>query len=307
MDTDQVSHTAWLVFACQLRLKQMARWSALVPDEDAAFYRRCYDYCRQHFPRYRYLHYLLPLRPCIALVDLALARGASLHFVLRKQAVAKQADMAIAAGARQLVVVGGGFDLLALKYARANKDLQCFELDMPAMHGHKTAIVDAHFGQRPANVHFISVDLSQQALSEVLAQQPAFRTDLPTLFVAEGVLMYLPEASVHEFFAQMVRACKADISVVFTAIESRKKKQTGTSLKLRHAILSASRERFAWSMDEEKIEAFLHSMGWRQRSRVNYADLQRPYRKPEEMPIIERQNGEYLVAASAMAYDEASL
>lgn len=307
MDTNQVSHTAWLVFACQLRLKQMARWSALVSDDDAAFYRRCYDYCREHFTPCRYLHYLLPLRPCVALVDMVLARGAPLHFVLRKQAIAKQVDVAIAGGVRQIVVVGGGFDLLALKYASANKSLQCFELDMPAMHGHKTAIVDAHFGGRPANVHFISVDLSQQALSEVLAQHHAFRADVPTVFIAEGVLMYLPEASVHQFFAQMVRACKADTSVVFTAIESRKKKQTGTSLKLRNIILAASRERFAWSMDEDKIEAFLKSLGWRQYSLTNYADLQRPYRTAEEMAIIERQNGEYLVAASAMPCDESSL
>ena len=297
MEKEQVSHTAWLVFACHLRLKQMQRWSALVEDGDAAFYEQCYAYCRKHFTRYRYLHYFLPLRQCIALVDKALAFGAPQHFVLRKRAIGAHLRAGIDAGATQVVVMGGGFDTAAFKNAKRYPGVRFFEIDMPAMHGHKTALVDAYLGQRQANLHYISADLSHEKLSDVLAAQP-FDKSKPTVFIAEGVMMYLPKAAVEGLFAELASLCEAQATFIFTAIEHRREKDAHKEKKLRDAILKASKERFSWSIDAAAMEPFLRAQGWQQAGQESYADLQRPFRTPGEMERIAKQNGEYLVVAS---------
>ena len=165
------------------------------------------------------------------------------------------------------------------------------------MHGHKTALLRAHFGPPPENFHAISADLSEQSLGNILSAHPAFSADVATVFIAEGVLMYLREEDVRGFFAQMGRLCRLDVSLIFTAIKARRERKARKHKKLRDAILKASRERFGWSMDADKMPQFLVQQGWLQTAQSSYADLQRPYRTPEEMEKIERQNGEYFIAA----------
>ena len=298
MDNAQVSHTAWLVFACHLRLKQMKRWASLVDDQDVLFYQRCYAFCRQHFTRYTYLHYLLPLRPCIWLVNKALAFGAPQHFVLRKRAIAAQLQAAIEGGAKQVVFIGGGFDPAAFRQAMRYPDVRFFEVDMPAMHGYKTQLVDAHIASRPANLSFISADLASQSLEQVMRAQPGFDSHLPTLFIAEGVLMYLSEADVTRLLSGLRALCAADITFVFTAIEARHEKKAAQEKQMRDAILKASKERFGWSMDEGHMAQFLAQQGWKQKLSTSYAQLQAPYRDAAEMKKLEQQNGEYIVVAT---------
>ena len=101
------------------------------------FISACYSHCLRQSRTYRIIDRLLPPKRHIGVVEFMLARGAPQHFVLRKQAIARQVEASIAGGAKQLVVIGAGFDALALGSAKRHAGVTCFEIDMPAMHTHK--------------------------------------------------------------------------------------------------------------------------------------------------------------------------
>jgi len=117
------------------------------------------------------------------------------RFAARKRWMADAAGAAIAAGVRQVVVLGAGFDTLGLELLAAEADLLVVEVDRPSMLEAKTlALGTARIpGPWPRSA---AVDLADAgALAPALAAT-GWRVSDPTLFVAEGVLEYLePEAA----------------------------------------------------------------------------------------------------------------
>lgn len=293
-----ISYTAWLVAACQPALNKTKRWQALVAENDAAFYRRCLDYCRTQSSLYRLLD-AFPGGLHVWLVDRALARGAAQHYALRKRAIAEQVTAGVTGGAEQLVVIGAGFDALALGMARKQPGLRCFEIDIPAMQAHKLNAARGFFGELPGNFFAVAADLSRVSLARALGDYPAFDRRRPTLFVAEGLTMYLSEANVIALLADVRRLCERAPSLVFTAIERAREQNAGWGGWLRRFSLAASGEHFYWSMPRAGMADFLKANGFLPQRIFSYADLQRPWRTPEEMAVIEQQNGEYLVYAVA--------
>lgn len=150
---------------------------------------------------------------CRALERATLA-GITLHYALRKRVLREHAHAAIAGGCRQVVVLGAGFDTLCVELLAQHPQLTCIEVDHPATQRVKRgATWDT--GQR---VHYIGADLARQSLSTVLGAHAAFCSDVPTLFVAEGLLMYVPLDAVGALFAQMA-ASAPDSRVAFTWLE----------------------------------------------------------------------------------------
>lgn len=292
----QISHTAWLVMMSHLGLKADKRWHKLPHDSSVAFYNACYNYCRTHSTRYKLLHRLLPPSPHVRVVECMLAFGAPQHFVLRKKAIASEVENALAAGLQQLVVIGAGFDALALDTAAHHPQMQCFELDMPGMHHHKMAIAQSFYGVVPANFHAISADLSNASLHEVLQRQSSYDPSRSTIFVAEGLMMYLPESAVISLFNDIRERCSRGGTIIFSAIE-KKQPPKGIGKLLGKLILMISKERFFWSISRGDMPTFLNQRNYKQHYQLGYAELQKDVRSQTELERLSHQNGEYLVCA----------
>src|SRR5688500_3712145 len=113
-----------------------------------------------------------------------LGRGQLLWFGLRKRVLADAVDDAIADGARQLLVVGAGFDPLAANVARAHPDVLCVEIDAPATATPKAAGLRGAGLERP-NLRVCAADLAREPLAQVLATTP-WDTRARSVVVAEG-------------------------------------------------------------------------------------------------------------------------
>lgn len=300
MPTNRISHTAWLVMLSQIGLGLDPRWGGLPHKEHADFYRACYDYCMRVSAVYRAIHRLIPIDHHLWLIEKMLASGAPQHFVLRKRAIAEQVASCLAAGARQVVVLGAGFDALALHLARERTEITCFEIDAPSMHRHKMQIAREHFGQLPANFYGVGNDFAKRSLHAALSAHPAFVPEKPTLFVAEGLMMYLPQAAVETLFHD-AKDLTRRAWLIFSAIEKHRQPVTGPWRALRALILTVKSEHFAWSISAPDMTDFLKQHGFTETWRQGYADLQRPYRTPEETAALETEAGEYLVAASGIS------
>ncbi len=112
----------------------------------------------------------------------------------RKIFMQRQVEAAIEQGARQVLVLGAGFDTLCLRLAPQRNHVQFFEVDHPATSAAKARGV-ALEGQ-PANMIQIAADLGERALSQVLSEDGRWRTSLPSVVLAEGLFQYLTDDEV---------------------------------------------------------------------------------------------------------------
>lgn len=123
---------------------------------------------------------------------------------------------ALAAGVGQVVILGAGYDGRALRFATPG--VTFFEVDHPNTQADKRARVEA-LGAALDGVTFVAHDLAAGALDEALAGAGHSAT-APTLFIAEGLLRYLPEATIHELFS-VARARSAPGSVFALTFSTR--------------------------------------------------------------------------------------
>jgi methyltransferase (TIGR00027 family) len=132
----------------------------------------------------------------------------------RKIFMNEQVLTAIAAGARQVLVLGAGFDTMCLRLAPAHPELSFFELDHPDTSRVKTRAVK-RMGQ-PGNMELLTADLGENKLSTVLSGCDAWDSDAVSVVVAEGLLYYLPPLSVQELFAELAMVTASGSRVAFS-------------------------------------------------------------------------------------------
>jgi methyltransferase (TIGR00027 family) len=106
--------------------------------------------------------------------------------------------LAAMAEARQIVILAAGMDTRAFRLSLP-PDATVYELDQPEVLAHKAAILQT---AAPACRHCaIAADLSQDWKPLLLAQ--GYRTDLPSIWLLEGLLMYLTQPVVHTLFSTL--------------------------------------------------------------------------------------------------------
>lgn len=98
-------------------------------------------------------------------------------------------------GAQQVVILGAGFDTRAYRFHEKFPKIRFFEVDLPAMVAVKKKAVKEKLCYAPSMVSYVAIDFEKQKLGEVLTRA-GFRKDLKTLFIWEGVAMYLDETAV---------------------------------------------------------------------------------------------------------------
>jgi O-methyltransferase involved in polyketide biosynthesis len=120
--------------------------------------------------------------------------GIGLHYARRKQVIEQIARQAIADGTQRIVLLGAGFDTLALRLAREFPVLQFVEVDHPATQAQKRrALLNPAFADwLLPNLRWLTADFAQadQIASPWLTSLG--EASVKTLFIAEGLLMYLP-------------------------------------------------------------------------------------------------------------------
>ncbi|MBI3916943.1 MAG: class I SAM-dependent methyltransferase [Betaproteobacteria bacterium] len=255
---DRPSSTALLIAASTVYLKRDPRIAPLIPDAMAAaseaFLARasrsiaaCVKIVSR--PGWRWLPQL---------AQRLAGPGLPLHFIVRKRFIEDSVHAALAAGTTQVMVLGAGFDTLTWRLHTAHPAVSFFEIDHPAtQHIKRDAL-----GSCDANLRFIPADLTQQTLQQVLARCAGFRRDLPTIFVIEGVLMYLNAAEVDALFAELPHSVRE--TVIFSVMETMPDGRTGfhDATFLSDRILRLWREPFRSSFARSAIEPFLARHGY---------------------------------------------
>jgi methyltransferase (TIGR00027 family) len=164
--------------------------------------------------------------------------GIRAHYVLRKQIIEQEARRAIADGFQQIVVIAAGLDVLAIRLAEEFPEIAFIEMDQPATQQIKIAAVE-RWGC-PRNLTFSALDLRSDGI-----EVPHGRT----LFIAEGVFMYLSEQEV----VKVLRSLHG--RVIFTAMESLEGFRNSSPLV--RGWLRRNGEPFRWAIAGDRVSAFL--------------------------------------------------
>jgi methyltransferase (TIGR00027 family) len=121
-------------------------------------------------------------------IGLEMTRVMADTIALRTAAIDKAVRDAIAGGARELVILGAGYDGRAWRMPEL-AGVKVYEVDHPATQGAKRARL-AELPDARAIVSFVSIDFERERLDTVLERAGHDRS-VPTCWIWEGVVMYL--------------------------------------------------------------------------------------------------------------------
>ena len=119
-------------------------------------------------------------------------------------------DFFIAAGAtgiRQVVILASGLDSRAYRLDWP-VGTTVFEIDQPKVLDYKSSVLAEHGVQTTASRREVAVDLRHDWPRALCAA--GFDADVPTAWLAEGLLMYLPADAQDRLFAQITELSAAD-------------------------------------------------------------------------------------------------
>jgi methyltransferase (TIGR00027 family) len=184
----------------------------------------------------------------------------------------------LADGFDQILIFGAGFDTRALRFRTEAGNTKIFELDVPITQKAKLEQYDKRGLSIPTNVEFVSIDFDKESLSEKL-EEAGFCKDRRSLFVLEGLLMYLQPDSVDETFKVIERFAGKGSEVVFDYVRAPVLRQAGSYYGEREIVKSVSKAGEWWhfGIEEDELEQFLKKYGLRVSEHKNPQALEMMY------------------------------
>ena len=212
-----------------------------------------------------------PLRYLLALLERLTLPGIQLHYALRKRAIEDVVRESIAEGFTQIVVLGAGFDPLALRMSVEFPDATCVELDHPATQRlKKQSLMSRGRGEK---VRFVGIDFSTESLDLLTASGLAVEAE-PTLFIAEGLFMYMDEARVKATLSSMTKKFPT-VRCVFTFMELDRdgRPRFHNSSRAVDAWLRLKSEPFLWGSSRNALSDSLVECGFQLDELISHDEL----------------------------------
>ena len=242
-----------------------------------------------------------PTRRLIYRLSDARIPGAPLHLLLRKRFVADAVREVLRDEAHrpeQVVIFGAGFDPLPLVLHEEFPAVRFIEIDHPDTQAVKRRALEEHRALTPS-VTFVPVDFTAESAEEKLLAAKGFQPNACGLFLAEGVLMYLPQAEVDALFATVRRNSAPGSRFIFTFLDSAALEDAESPVAQMARDLERVGEPFRSSQDRKKLDGFLRKHGFKRRAVADHQTLRTSYLLPAGMdrPLV---RGEVIVVAQAV-------
>jgi methyltransferase (TIGR00027 family) len=142
---------------------------------------------------------------------LEMARHGADMMALRTLVIDEHVRNAVREGKRQLVILGAGLDGRAYRLTELG-DVDVFEVDHPATQSFKKQRA-ADLPRVAKSIVFVEVDFERDRLEERLARA-GYRASLPTVWLWEGVVMYLTREATRETLRSIASSTAASASLI---------------------------------------------------------------------------------------------
>ncbi|WP_022664044.1 SAM-dependent methyltransferase [Desulfospira joergensenii] len=185
------------------------------------------------------------------------------HFLARTRYIDEYLQHFIKNNLEQLVILGAGYDSRPYRFPELNNTIPIFEVDYPATQEYKIEKLKEVLKTFPSNVNHVSIDFLEDNLPTVLIEK-GYRKNLKTLFIWEGVTMYIDEKAVDKTLS-FISSNEGEGSAVifdFTYADVIEGKSEIFEAKEWFKIASESDEPLAFGIEKGKIEDFLRERGF---------------------------------------------
>lgn len=183
--------------------------------------------------------------------------------VLRTRYIDDYLKACIEGGLRQLVILGAGYDSRPYRIHGIEDGLRVFEVDHPATQRAKVAAVGQILGRVPAYVTHVPVDFNVDSLEKRLSAA-GYDSALRTLFIWEGVTMYLDRAAVEATLRFIAGNSGPGTSVIFDYLlisDHYDPEQQRMMRKNEEALLRRG-EPWTFGLRDDEVEPFLSEFGF---------------------------------------------
>ncbi|MBF0621389.1 MAG: class I SAM-dependent methyltransferase [Magnetococcales bacterium] len=295
MKEDQASSTAFTVLQGLVHTARSRGHLDLVTPETAEVCTRILEGSPEGQRRLKQLANPL-FRGALPILERLIMPGISLHYALRKRFIEQVTMQAIEQGVTQVVSLGAGFDTLLWRLHLNKHEIQLIEIDHPATSQVKQAALAGAGQQQGSNLHLLPVDLSERALLEVLQGFDGFDASRKTLFICEGVLMYLDIGAVDTLLESLRRLTDHPVRFVFSAVSPMTSayNNTGPLLKL---YLMFKDEPLNWTIERQDLSDFLAKRDYRVLELADAQGLKERFLPPNCAETLHQ--GEFLALSEA--------
>jgi methyltransferase (TIGR00027 family) len=181
-------------------------------------------------------------------------------------------------GIEQLVILGAGYDSRAYRFDELRPRVRVFEVDHPDTQRAKIQKVKRIFGSLPSHVVYVGLDLDEKKLGEGLLEA-GYRKDKKTLFIWEGVTVYLTPEAVDETLAFVAGNSGKGSSIIFDYAFQFALDATSDSEEAKKWRKAYERrgEPPKFALKEDEVEEFLSKRGFYQVKSVSMESLENIY------------------------------
>jgi len=145
--------------------------------------------------------------------------GLAEHLELRTALLDRALGAAVAAGCRQVVLLGAGLDARAHRLGGLS-EVDLFEVDHPATQAFKRRRAPAPPG-RARSLRYVAVDFTRDSLRARLADEGLVPT-VPTAWLVEGVTMYLPRPALRATLSDVASSSAPGSRLLLTYLTRRR-------------------------------------------------------------------------------------
>ncbi len=181
-------------------------------------------------------------------------------------------------GLEQLIILGAGYDTRAYRIEglKGNVNVKVFEVDHPETQSLKKEKIAKIFGGLPDQVVYVPVDFDTESLGQKLLGNGYDRSK-KTLFLMEGLVMYIPPKAVDEILSFIVNNSARGSEVLFDYFLQSVVDGTCEAGKNMRDFAAEQGEPFLFGIEEGASEAFLMKRGFSRVQNVTSDDYKKAY------------------------------
>ncbi|MDJ0783866.1 MAG: SAM-dependent methyltransferase [Desulfosarcinaceae bacterium] len=182
------------------------------------------------------------------------------------------------AGTTQVVILGAGYDARAYRFDEMRQGVGVFEVDHPATQAAKKAILTRLLNRLPSHVRYVAMDFNSDDLAERLTAH-GYSARRRTLFIWEGVTMYLSAAAVDATLRSLTQQAPAGSSLIFDCFPPSVADGSCAFREARTLRRRVARygEHFRFGLAAEAIPTYLTERGFRRVTSIDAQDCKARY------------------------------
>ncbi len=166
----------------------------------------------------------------------------------------------IAAGGRQVVLLGAGYDCRALRMPEL-AEAQVFEVDHPATQRHKREVLERIGATSPAR--YVTWDFEGRPMDELTESLTGAGHDpaQPTITLWEGVTMYLTEGAIDASLRAIAEWSASGSQLAMTYFARSRLARPSLATRAVQAVARHLGEPWTWGWTPEQLPAYLEERG----------------------------------------------